>query len=234
MPEDRQSDPHPVHASAPRAGFGAAPLDQTVEAAAAMRRLSGLLLSLEHDHPTVQTMLDRFAEWERELTQAVPPDPAPRIGADSLDIQRVYLDHAFDIGAFNPCFPEYRFHELEPGSASGVVNFPIVFEGPPGLVHGGMLANFFDCVIQQHNCGAGIAGKTRSLSITYRRPTPLLVDLGFEIERSVSEAGIESTARLFRGDKVLCVGVVDAVAASPNKLNGTRFGQRRSAPDVPR
>lgn len=199
-----------------------------------MRRLSGLLLSLEHDHPAVQTMLDRFAEWERELAPTLPPDPAPRIGPESADTQRVYLDHAFDIGAFNPCFPEYRFDELELGSASGVVNFPIVFEGPPGLVHGGMLATFFYCVIQQHNCGVGIAGKTRSLSITYRRPTPLLVDLGFEIERSVSEAGIESTARLVRGDQVLCAGIVDAVAASPNKLSGTRYGQRRSAPEVRR
>lgn len=199
-----------------------------------MRRLSGLLLSLEHEHPTVQTMLERFAEWERELGPKVPQGPAPRIGPESADTQRVYLDHAFDIGAFNPCFPEYRFDELEPGSASGVVNFPIVFEGPPGLVHGGMLATFFDCIIAQHNCGAGIAGKTRSLSITYRRPTPLLADLGFEIERSVSEAGIESTARLLRGDKVLCVGVVDAVAASPNRLAGARYEQRRSASEVPR
>ncbi len=24
----------------------------------------------------------------------------------------VYLDHAFDIGAFNPCFPEYRLDDV--------------------------------------------------------------------------------------------------------------------------
>ncbi len=43
------------------AKFGEAPLAQTVAAAGAMRRLSSLLLSLEHPHPTVDAMLAKFA-----------------------------------------------------------------------------------------------------------------------------------------------------------------------------
>ncbi len=62
------------------AKFGEAPLAQTVAAAGAMRRLSSLLLSLEHPHPTVDAMLAKFAEWESELAAAAPPDSAPRIG----------------------------------------------------------------------------------------------------------------------------------------------------------
>ncbi len=46
------------------ARFGEAPLAQTVGAAAAIRRLSSLLLALEHPHPTVDAMLAKFAEWE--------------------------------------------------------------------------------------------------------------------------------------------------------------------------
>ena len=41
--------------------------------------------------------------------------------------------------------------------------FPIAYEGPPGIVHGGFLAVFFDSIIQHHNCDVGVAGKTTSL-----------------------------------------------------------------------
>ncbi|MEV5832634.1 hypothetical protein [Nocardia sp. NPDC052112] len=206
--------------------FGEQPLPQTMAAAAAIRRLSGLLLSLEHPNPTVDTMLRRFAEWERELRRAVPPDPAPRVGADQSASQRVYLDHASDIGAFNPCFPEYRFDHLGVAAAAGRVTFPLVYEGPPGLVHGGFLAIFFDAVVQHQSCVVGLTGKTRSLNVTYRRPTPILVELRFDIVRSVGEAGIESTARLILADEVLCTAVVQTVAVPPERLTGVRYGKR--------
>ena len=119
--------------------YGEQPLAQTVAAAGALRRLTGLLLSLEHEHPTVDAMLAQFVDWERELTAAAPPDLTPRIG-DGGEEQRVYLDHAFDIGAYNPCFPEYTFDHLDDETASGRVTFPLVYEGPPGLVNGGFLA----------------------------------------------------------------------------------------------
>ena len=138
--------------------YGEQPLAQTVAAAGALRRLTGLLLSLEHEHPTVDAMLAQFADWERELAAAVPPDPTPRIG-DGGEEQRVYLDHAFDIGAYNPCFPEYTFDHLDDETASGRVTFPLVYEGPPGLVNGGFLAVFFDCITQHQSCAARADGQ---------------------------------------------------------------------------
>lgn len=209
------------------AKFGEAPLDQTVAAAGAMRRLSSLLLSLEHPHPTVDAMLAKFAEWESELAAAAPTDPAPRIGEIADDPRRVYLNHATDIGAYNPCFPEYRFDQLDAANAGGGVNFPLVYEGPPGLVHGGFLGAFFDCVIQHHNCVTGLSGKTRSLLVTFRRPTPVLTELRFDIVRSKVERGIASTARLLRDDEVLCTGEVNTLASQPEKLTGFTFGRRR-------
>ena len=59
-------------------------------------------------------------------------------------------------------------------SGRGTVEFPVCYEGPPGIVHGGFLAVFFDCVLQQLNCDLGLAGKTAELSLRFRRPTPLL------------------------------------------------------------
>ena len=208
--------------------YGEQPLPQTVAAAGAMRRLTGLLLSLEHDHPTVDTMLEQMAAWEKDLAAAAAPDPTPRIGQGG-ETQRVYLDHAFDIGAFNPCFPEYTFEELGAETASGSVTFPVAYEGPPGLVHGGFLAVFFDSVTQHQSCAARLTGKTRSLTVTFRRPTPILTELRFDIVRTQSDGKVTSTARLLRDDEVLCIGEVNTVASSPDRLTGFQFGKRRDA-----
>lgn len=218
-------------ASAGNARFGEAPLAQTIAAAGAMRRLSSLLLSLESSHPTVDEMLMKFAEWEFELAAAAPVDSAPRIGDAENDPRRVYLNHATDIGAYNPCFPEYRFERLESDAAAGRVSFPLLYEGPPGLVHGGFLGVFFDCVIQHHNCRTGLSGKTRSLGVTFRRPTPLLAELTFDIVRAEVERGIKSTARLLLDDEVLCIGEVSTLASRSEQLSTTRFGRRRTETD---
>jgi hypothetical protein len=214
------------------AKFGEAPLAQTVAAAGAMRRISSLLLSLEHPHPAVDAMLAKFVEWESELVAASPADNAPRIGETADDPRRVYLNHATDIGAYNPCFPEYGFDQLDAEIASGVACFPLVYEGPPGLVHGGFLGVFFDCVIQHHNCVTGLSGKTRSLLVTFRRPTPVLTELRFDIVRSQVERGIASTARLLLDDQVLCTGEVNTLASPPEKLSGFKFGRRRKESDT--
>ena len=211
---------------APR--FGEQPLAQTVAAAGALRRLAGLLLSLEHPHPAVDAMLAQCGEWENELAGAASSDATPRIGDDGADTQRVYLSHACDIGAFNPCFPEYEFDRIDTDTAAGHVTFPVVYEGPPGLVHGGFLAVFFDCVIQHQNCATELSGKTRSLNVKFRRPTPILTELRFDIARAQADRGVTSTARLLLDDEVLCIGEATTLALSPDKLTGFNFGKRRA------
>jgi len=44
------------------------------------------------------------------------------------------------------------------------------YEGPPGLVHGGVIAACFDEVLAVAQRDAGIGGLTRELSVRYRRP----------------------------------------------------------------
>ncbi len=185
-----------------------------------MRRVSALILALEHEESEVDDLMEALRRAEDALSRRVPPDGAPRVGAAVSGDGRVYIDHARDIGAFNPCFPEYAI-AVEGSRARGSVMFPLPYEGPPGIVHGGFLALFFDCVVQHHNCDVGVAGKTTSLTLRFRRPVPLLTPLSFTIDRAVTDGRIRSTARLRADGHVLCEADVDALA-----------GDRAALPEV--
>lgn len=64
--------------------------------------------------------------------------------------------------------------------ASGRAHFTAAYEGPPGCVHGGILASIFDEVLGFANGVTGNPAMTGTLTIRYRRPTPLYQDLRFE------------------------------------------------------
>jgi hypothetical protein len=206
--------------------FGVEPLAQTTRAATLLRRITSLVLALEEESPEVAALLTELQRADRMLQREVPTDPRPRVGAASSSDGRVYLDHARDIGAFNPCFPEYTI-EVEGTSARGTVEFPIAYEGPPGIVHGGFLAVLFDCVVQHHNCDVGVAGKTTSLTLRYRRPTPVLTPLSFTLERRVVGERIYSSGALMLGDKMLCEAEAEAIAG--NRSNLPEVSPRRTA-----
>jgi len=216
---------------------GATPLPQALALAPLLRRVAGLTLALEAADPAVEALIRRLTAAEEALRDLVPADIAPRMaagdgGGDEAG-GRVYLDHSHDIGAFNPCFPEYEI-TVAGDHASGSVEFPLAFEGPPGIVHGGALSLFFDAIIQHHNCELGIAGKTVSLHVDYLKPTPLLRPVEFEVRRtavgrrSTSEARLHSAGQDHDGDRVYCTATVAAVAADLSRL--PEVSPRQSTP----
>jgi hypothetical protein len=209
--------------------FGVEPLTQTQQAAALLRQVAGLVVAMEGENDVVARLIADLRSAHECLEAVAPGDMAPRVGVDSHAERRVYLDHSRDIGAYNPAFPVYEI-EVDGARATGSVTFPLAFEGPPGIVHGGVLATFFDCVIQHHNCDVGVAGKTASLLVEYHRPTPVFEPLTFEIDREVDDVRITSRARLFRADrpeKPLCSAAMQAVAGDRARL--APVSPRRSA-----
>jgi acyl-coenzyme A thioesterase PaaI-like protein len=62
----------------------------------------------------------------------------------------------------------------------GRVRFNAAYEGPPGNVHGGMVAAAWDEVLGMAQSLSGQAGFTGTLTIKYRTPTPLYEDLVFK------------------------------------------------------
>ena len=205
--------------------FGESALPETERYAALARRVSSLILQMEAPSEVVAELTAALERAEAALAALAPADPRPRIGDASDGDGRVYLDHSRGVGAYNPAFPEYALR-VEGNRAAGTVSFPVLYEGPPGVVHGGFLAVFFDQVIQQHNCDVGRAGKTTRLELRYLAPTPLLRELRFEIERTEEERRIESSARLFAGDVLCATATMQAVAGSQAAL--PRVSPRRA------
>jgi hypothetical protein len=197
--------------------FGVEPLPQALVVAPLLRRVAGLVLALEHDDAAVARLIDALRAAQDTLAAHASEDPVPRLGADAPAERRAYIDHSRDIGAYNPCFPEYEI-AVDGARAMGTVTFPIAYEGPPGVVHGGFLATFFDCAIQHHNCDVGVAGKTTSLLVEYHRPTPVAAPLRFVIDRETDDRRITSRAQLFRAETALCTATMDAVAGDRSRL----------------
>ena len=199
--------------------FGNPPLPEVVELAGALRDLTSTVLSLERTSPELESLTAVLRDAQQRLAATAPADASPRIGAHASDDQRVYVDHSRDVGTYNPCFPRYDFRvDDASGSGTGTVEFPVCYEGPPGIVHGGFLAVFFDCVLQQLNCDLGLAGKTAELSLRFRRPTPLLTPLVVHASRSIAGDRIESSVRLELGERVLCEAEMRAAVGDRSAL----------------
>ena len=81
-------------------------------------------------------------------------------------------------GRGNPIAPplELTFHD---DRVEGVAVFTEAYEGPPGAVHGGVVAAAFDSMLGAAQVPAGAMGPTGTLTIRLLAPTPLHVPVVF-------------------------------------------------------
>ncbi|MYR05430.1 PaaI family thioesterase [Gordonia sp. SID5947] len=75
-------------------------------------------------------------------------------------------------GIRNPIAPPVEFH-AEPDHVWSELHLGPQYEGPPGLVHGGVIALILDQVLGNAAVNAGAPGMTGTLTIRYRKGTPL-------------------------------------------------------------
>lgn len=83
------------------------------------------------------------------------------------------------IGTCNPVAPVVSMDAGDSG-VSGKVRFGLAHVGPPYRAHGGIVALLFDQVLGAAVFAGGSPGFTRSMTVTYRRATPIREDLTFE------------------------------------------------------
>lgn len=145
----------------------------------------------------IEEVRARLAQHGRSVALALgrPGDPADG---------RPYYVSGVLLGRHHPMYMPIELETDETGVTRGSANLDIVWEGPPGHVHGGFVAHLFDCIMGQHNLNVGIPGMTGTLTIRYRAPTPLHTDLDFEVRTARSDGRkIVTEARIETGGQPL-------------------------------
>ena len=101
----------------------------------------------------------------------------------------------------------------------GHVTFSSAYEGPPGCVHGGFIAAYFDEVLGVVQALSGQPGMTANLSVNYRSPTPLHKALVFRAQMvSVEGRKIMTRGTLHHGDVLCAEATAVFVSMSPELL----------------
>ena len=104
-------------------------------------------------------------------------------------------------GPGNPVAPPMVATDSPDGRAEGRVTLGKPHEGPPGLVHGGVVATLLDHVLARAIRAAGRGGLTATLTVTYRRPVRLGVPLLATAEMGNTDGRrTTATARLVAED----------------------------------
>jgi len=173
-----------------------------------VRALIDAVMTAEVDDPAI--LLEVAAAAERLAARLGGgredgPGYRPRSHGD-------YLPRSPVVGHASPLAPRVEWEESDaaidgrPGiEAHGTFGAP--YEGPPGYVHGGMIALAFDEVLGIANIAAGHPGMTGRLTVHYRRPTSLFRELRFRawVERTEGRR-ILSRAELWDGESLTAEG----------------------------
>jgi acyl-coenzyme A thioesterase PaaI-like protein len=89
-------------------------------------------------------------------------------------------NHCFGCGAENPQGLKLDFEVKEDDgviTATSLLTLTRVHEGPPGHIHGGIIATLLDEAMSKLNRPLNVLAMTRSLTVDYLRPSPLHVPL---------------------------------------------------------
>ena len=152
------------------------PSDPAAErAVAAARRVADVLL--RHTFSTEPRLVSVAEELEGLADRLEPSSPSATAVVGGLERGERYSLHDPISGAHNPYAPPVEVSGLRDGSVRGRVEFGLAHQGPPGIVHGGVLAMVLDHVLALANSWSGLVGMTGRLDLRYLRPSPLFSEL---------------------------------------------------------
>ncbi len=89
-------------------------------------------------------------------------------------------NRCFGCGPANPSGLHLEFLLAEDGSVVCLPTIPDSFEGPPGYLHGGIIATLLDEIMSKSVRARGLTAMTRRMEIDYLRPVPSGAQLRME------------------------------------------------------
>lgn len=108
------------------------------------------------------------------ITESLDSEPAPRRTMRHADTGRPILLTNPAVGLRNPVAPPMIIHENPDGGCWSEFTLGMIYEGPPGLVHGGICALILDHILGEvASSGMSQPKFTGTITLKYLRGTPL-------------------------------------------------------------
>lgn len=199
--------------------FAIEPVSEAAEeAVAAARRLVTALLHAEKvPAAEIAGMTQRLNELAGQAEAHVPAvEPRERTWR-----QRPREDAALRNpvnGRQNAFAPGLRVRGMPDGSVQAEVTLGLLYEGPPGSVHGGVSALLLDHLFGAANYWAGAVGPTAELTLRYKRPVPL----GTPLTLTAKQVSVDG--RKLRTEGTISVGGKVCVRAEALFIAKSEFG----------
>lgn len=168
------------------------------------RLLVDAMVRLKEDSPVASVLAQRLEELLELLAGHVQP-----VEAMSKSRQFGAADRSMVSGALNPMAPPVQLSMGEDNTARTTTALGLAYQGPPGRVHGGMVATLLDHLM---GYAAGTVGSwifTRSLTVDYDHAVPLFEELE-----------IVATVERVDGRKIWVRGEIRAAGAVVARAHG--------------
>jgi len=150
---------------------------------AGLRRAIEASVSLCAPAEALAELADRSERLAAALESSTGERPVPRYASrfDPAD-PNAMIAYSPITGWFNPLAPpvELRVEPGDPPHVVGSIAFGQAYEGPPASVHGSIVASVYDQLLALAAIAAGHGGPTATLTVHFRKMTPLHVGLRFD------------------------------------------------------
>lgn len=202
MPKDPSAQSEPSTPSQ-------AALDERQLAAALLRRLIEALTKRELSQESLSDLVTVLRQQTEVLENLPEREGRKSFGkGSSTGDQSFYYEHSPMRGSCSPLAPPMVMEILDRGvegqeRVEGKVTFGWAYEGPPGHVHGGLVAAVFDELLGTTQSLSGQPGLTGKLTVRFREPTPLHTELRLvgTFDR-IEGRCIFTTGKLYAGDRL--------------------------------
>ena len=213
-----ESGPPVAGRRAPFPGPGDASPDPRVALADAVRRIIAVSVGRPVADDVLTAAAQDLASLADRLEDRAGPDRRPRDQPDPTGPPQDFFPTSPVIGFANPIAPPVVV-EAADGELRGTAFFDYPYEGPPTCVHGGVIAMVFDELLGAANIAAGCPAMTGTLTIRYRRPTPLRRTLRLEA-RCVGRSGRKVTTwgGIFDGELLLAEAEGIFIELAPDRF----------------
>ncbi|MGH9080008.1 MAG: PaaI family thioesterase [Acidimicrobiales bacterium] len=224
--------------------------------AAALRPVITMTVAGLFDDQDMAEAAEALEAVSARMAGRAGPERKPRLHPDISRPPQEFFPTSPVTGLDNPLAAPVRVEVVDGAGphreilAEAWFDYP--YEGPPTCVHGGVIAQTFDELLGAANMVAGYPGMTGTLTVRYRKPTPLRTPLRIEA-RYVSRAGrkVHTWAAMYDGDlmtaeaegifievaptRFLAIAEGNAEGADPTTLEIMRTEAQRvgAASDVP-